>query len=68
MILGILGITGYGDDLYKTLLFPKEDILKMLDAAVHAPSPKHQQNWHFVVVQNKDTIEKMADDVKYRVW
>ncbi|WP_367173941.1 nitroreductase family protein [uncultured Clostridium sp.] len=43
-------------------------MLKMLDAAVHAPSPKHQQNWHFVVVQNKDTIEKMADDVKYRVW
>ena len=30
---------------YKDAVIPKEDILKMLDAATHAPSPKHQQNW-----------------------
>ncbi len=49
---------------YKEGEVPKEDILKMLDAAVHAPSPKHQQNWHFVVVQNNDTIQKMAEAVE----
>ena len=35
----------------------------MLDAATHAPSPKHQQNWHFVVVQDKEIINKMAEAV-----
>ena len=48
---------------YKDAVVPKEDILKMLDAATHAPSPKHQQNWHFVVVQDKEVINKMADAV-----
>ena len=48
---------------YKDAVVPKEDILKMLDAATHAPSPKHQQNWHFVVVQDKEIINKMPDAV-----
>nr|WP_303268307.1 nitroreductase family protein [uncultured Clostridium sp.] len=48
---------------YKDAVIPKEDILKMLDAATHAPSPKHQQNWHFVVVQDKEIINKMAEAV-----
>lgn len=48
---------------YKEGIVPKEDILKLLDAAVHAPSPKHQQNWHFVVVQNQDIINQMAEAV-----
>lgn len=48
---------------FKDEVVPKEDILKLLDAAVHAPSPKHQQNWHFVVLQNKELIDKMADVV-----
>lgn len=48
---------------YKDDPIPKEDIIKMLDAAVHAPSPKNQQNWHFVVVNNKEKIEKIAECV-----
>ena len=48
---------------YKDQEVPKEDILRLLDAATYAPSPKHQQNWHFVVVQNKDIVNKMADAV-----
>lgn len=42
---------------------PKEDILKMLEAATEAPSPKHQQNWHFVVLTNRKVINEMADIV-----
>ncbi|MGL6108062.1 nitroreductase family protein [Romboutsia sp.] len=42
---------------------PKEDILKMIEAATQAPSPKHQQNWNFVVLTNRDVINKMADIV-----
>lgn len=45
---------------YKNEPVPKEDILKMLEAATYAPSPKHQQNWHFVVVQNQEIVDEMA--------
>ncbi len=48
---------------FKDCEIPKEDILTLLDAATHAPSPKHQQNWHFVVLQNKEIINKMAEIV-----
>lgn len=42
----------------------KEDIVKMLDAAIHAPSPKNQQTWHFVVIQNNELISKISDIVE----
>lgn len=48
---------------FKDVEVPKEDILKMLEAATFAPSPKHQQNWHFVVVQDKEKIKQMAEAV-----
>ena len=48
---------------FKNTLIPKEDIIELLNAGTHAPSPKHQQNWHFVVLQNRDIINKMADIV-----
>ncbi|WP_455539717.1 nitroreductase family protein [Terrisporobacter sp.] len=48
---------------FKDEVVPKEDILKMLEAATQAPSPKHQQNWNFVVITNRELINKMADVV-----
>lgn len=41
----------------------REDIITCLEAAVEAPSPKHQQNWHFVVVQDMTLIQEMAEVV-----
>lgn len=37
-----------------------EDIEQLIDAAVHAPSGKNQQNWHFVVVRNQQMIQDMV--------
>lgn len=48
---------------FKDQPVPKEDVLKMIEAATEAPSPKHQQNWNFVVLTNRDIINKMADIV-----
>lgn len=48
---------------FKDTPIPKEDIMELLKAATFAPSAKHQQNWHFVVLQNKDMINEMADIV-----
>lgn len=39
---------------------PDEVINQLIDAAIHAPSGKNQQNWHFVVIRNKSMIEEMA--------
>lgn len=33
----------------------------ILDAAIHAPSAMNQQRWHFTVIQDKATLQKMTD-------
>lgn len=48
---------------FKDIQVPREDILTLIKAGTEAPSPKHQQNWHFVVLQNKNIINQMADIV-----
>jgi len=45
---------------YKDTPVPKEKILQMLEAARIAPSAGHRQPWHFIVVENKDIIKKLA--------
>lgn len=49
---------------FKDIEVPKEDVIKMLDAAIHAPSPKNQQTWHFVVIQNSELINKIGEIVE----
>lgn len=44
----------------------REDIVACLNAACEAPSPKHQQNWKFVVIQNKELISQIASIVEAR--
>jgi nitroreductase len=36
-------------------------IHKLLDAAVLAPTAMHQEPWSFVVIQNKEMLERLAD-------
>ncbi len=40
-----------------------EDLKKIIAAAGAAPSAKNAQNWHFVVIQDKELIEKMGKTV-----
>jgi nitroreductase len=46
---------------YKDTPVPREKILKILDAARKAPSAGHRQPWHFIIVENKETIKKLAE-------
>lgn len=39
---------------------PDEIVNTLIDAAIHAPSGKNAQNWHFVVVRNRQMIADMA--------
>lgn len=51
---------------FKNQEVPKEDLVEILKAATYAPSAKHQQNWHFDVITNKQKIEEIAKAVSDR--
>lgn len=46
---------------------PDSDLAKMIKAAGIAPSGKNYQNWHFVVIKNKEIINKMGDTIIDRI-
>lgn len=43
----------------------KEKILKLLHAAMQAPSSANQQPWEFLVVENKDTLKALSNTSPY---
>ncbi len=43
----------------------KEKIEKLLRAAMQAPSAGNQQPWEFIVIENKETLKKLADMSPY---
>ncbi|SDE70256.1 nitroreductase family protein [Sporomusa acidovorans] len=45
---------------------PEQTIKELIKAAIHAPSGKNQQNWHFVVVTNKEKIAEIARIVEMK--
>ena len=50
---------------YKGIPVPRESLMKILEAARIAPSAGHRQPWHFVVVEDKETIKKLAGRSKW---
>ena len=45
---------------YKNTPIPRDKIIKILEAARLAPSASNRQPWHFIVVEDKDDIKKLA--------
>ncbi len=50
---------------YKGTPVPRESLMKILEAARIAPSAKHRQPWHFVVVEDEETRVKLSGG---RAW
>ncbi|WP_324825579.1 nitroreductase family protein [Sinanaerobacter sp. ZZT-01] len=48
---------------FKAQDIPDEDIRKLIEAAGLAPSGKNCQNWHFVVIKNRQLMQKIADTI-----
>ncbi len=48
---------------FKDTPVPTEDLKEMIKAATYAPSGKNLQNWHFVVVSDREKIDAMANAV-----
>ena len=49
---------------YENKAVPKEIINKILNAGVSAPSGMNSQPWHFVVIENRDVINKLSKRTK----
>src|ERR1017187_10717996 len=39
-------------------------IRMLLDAAVHAPTAVHEEPWAFAIVQDRNTLKRLSDNVK----
>jgi nitroreductase len=50
---------------YKSTPVEEEKVGKILEAGRWAPSASNRQPWHFVVVRDKETREKLADAHAY---
>lgn len=50
---------------YKDAPVSREAVLEVLEAARIAPSAGHRQPWHFVVVEDGETIKKLAGGRKW---
>ncbi|MDH3259896.1 MAG: nitroreductase family protein [Acidimicrobiia bacterium] len=40
---------------------PEEILVKLVDAGIRGPSAANAQNWHFVIVQDRKVIRRMAE-------
>ncbi len=49
----------------KGAVVPQEDIDMMLEAAMMAPSARNTRPWEFVVVENREVLEKFQDIQPY---
>lgn len=49
---------------FKDAKVKHEDLVEIVKAGMHAPSGKNLQNWHFVVIENKEKIIKIANIIK----
>jgi len=46
---------------YQKVNIPKEDIIKILEAGILAPSGKNIQPFEFIVIDNEEIIEKLGE-------
>ena len=51
--------------VFKDTPVEKEKVTALLKAAMQAPSAGNQQPWEFIVVENKDTLEKLSQTDTY---
>lgn len=46
----------------------EEDLKKILEAATYAPSAGNRQPWEFIIVENEDTKNKLAEAAYNQTW
>jgi len=49
---------------FKDEVVPMNDLEEIIKAAIHAPTGKNAQNWHFVIIRNKEKINELVKVVE----
>lgn len=52
---------------YQNIPVIEEDIQEIIDAGIHAPTGFDAEPWFFVVIQNKEMMQRMSDHCKSRL-
>lgn len=50
---------------FKPDIIPNDVLLKILDAAIWAPSPFNTQPWEFIIIKDKDTLKSISKYARY---
>jgi nitroreductase len=50
---------------YRPSLVPETVIEELLRAAMHAPSARNEQPWHFIVVDNRELLDQIRNSHPY---
>lgn len=45
---------------FKDKPVPKDFVTRILEAAMHAPSAGDEEPWHFIIINDKQTLEKVS--------
>lgn len=51
---------------FKDKVIPMNDLQEIIKAAIHAPSGKNAQNWHFVIIRSKEKINEIINVVEIK--
>lgn len=49
---------------YQTEQITDDELEKILEAAIYAPSGHNDQSWHFTIIQDKELINEISDGAK----
>ena len=52
---------------YRPEQVTEEELQQILDAALHAPTARNQQKWHFTVVQDRGMLARMVGIIRQNV-
>lgn len=52
---------------YKKEQIKDSDLQQILDCAILAPNAMNSQTWHFTVVQNQETLDRLVDIIKANI-
>lgn len=50
--------------VYKEEMITEEELEKIIEAGMWAPSGHNRQPWHFTIIENKDIMKKLNNDTK----
>jgi len=52
----------------KDVKIPREDLMKILEAGIYAPSAGNRQPWEYIIVEEEDVKIRIAEAAYHQMW